>query len=83
MNFASCPIEFHKQEPGHNINWANIDKDLKRKIINDYIVQKKPHNPKKLILREPEVHPSHGNCYGRGYTSFLGRSLVSSWSKNY
>ena len=37
---------------------------------------------KKLRPLEPILHVSHGNCYGRGYTSFLRRSMVPSRSNN-
>ena len=36
---------------------------------------------KKLGIPEP-VHPSHGSCYGRGYTALLGRALVPQWTSN-
>jgi len=67
------PIEFDKQDPGHGsfgpLEWAKLYVPTKDKLMTG----------KKLSPREPIVHASHGNCYGRGYNAILRMSMVSPW----
>ncbi len=62
------PIEFKKQGPGHNLDWNLVPKETKKKCGIQI--------SKKLVVEQRYAHPSHGNCYGRGYTALLGRFMV-------
>lgn len=95
----SPPIEFDKQDPGHSsitplmwtvlsntnkkyiISRENIDPTLPNHSFTEHAI--KPIAKKKLRAFEPKVNASHGNCYGRGYIAFLGRSVSSPWTDNF
>jgi hypothetical protein len=70
----TIPIEFDKQDPGHGsygpLEWAAMYAPKR-----DYTI----FSGKKLSPAKPTVHASHGNCFSRGYTEILGKSVVSPW----